>query len=53
LTVLDTDQRTDPVPHPRTVHHHELSETINAATPSSELPTSIMTSGIIPVEKVR
>jgi MFS family permease len=34
-------------------HHHELGETINAATPSSsELPASIMTSGITGHEHV-
>jgi MFS family permease len=43
----------DRVPHPRTAHHHELIETINAATPSSsELPASIMTSGITGHEHV-
>jgi MFS family permease len=38
---------------PPTTHHHELIETINAATPSSsELPASITTSGITGHEHV-
>jgi MFS family permease len=46
MSTTDNQSRT-------THHHHQLSDTINAATPSSaELPASIMTSGITGHEHV-